>query len=360
MKGSSSHTNKSRSETDNEEDELVSGIQSLSLTDKDINVSHSLIGSYSWKGTKQVYIPGFPAQLKRDFQSIYVGLLPETPGLTKEEVHPNEFLHNIYFEPIEEVFKHQGREGGHQPRLDDFDLITDRNNLLKVDAALCGNREYKTDFEILLRRRGKLIIAKRMETIFDSPRAGKEFEKVLCEPSPFTCCHAIVHTTVKTPSTTYNLLVRSEVDCCDVNIRVPSIGDYTQHHLTPSGLSVYHTSSTSRVTPPRLNDFGEVTMIGHLEGKHNYFQCWLGGIQWIAHGVNRRLRGIRRVEVGPGIKERLVNVIKEFQGRGNEMEENATYYLKRVEGGQLQFGRKEEYNVEWFGQPLGEDVSSSQ
>ncbi len=332
----------------NSEAELIAKVKGLQISHKeeDIKVSHQLVGCYSWAGQGTVYIPGFPPRLRKDWQSVYVGRLPEMPA-TKEDVHPNEFRHSIYFEPLEEVLKYRNSEDSSSKLLlESFDLVTDRNNLRKIDAALCGNKEYYKDFEILLRRKGsKLVIAKREELEYAGTTSGCAFEDHLCERSDFTDCHAIVDTTINTPTKAYNLLVRCEVDCCLPSVSIPSTENY-KSCKTASGLSVFTTKGYKSL---ELQELGEIKMSGSLK-TDQIFQCWLGGIQWVAHGVNpryRRMTQLRQLEQ-QDFKERLLAIVREILERAQEMEDDKTYYLKRVDGGELQFGAKSHYKKQWL------------
>ncbi len=331
----------------NSEAELVAKVKGLRISHKeDIEVSHQLVGCYNWAEQGAVYIPGFPLRLRKDWKRVKVGRLPEKPA-TKEEVHPNEFRHSIYFEPLEEVLKYRNSEDSSSKLLlENFDLVTVRNNLRKIDAALSGNKEHYQDFEILLRRKGsKLVLAEREELEYAGTTTGRAFEERLCEKSDFTNCHAIVHTTINTSTKVYNLLVRCEVHCCLPSVSTPPIEGY-KSRKTASGLSVFTAKGYKSL---ELQELGEIKMSGRLT-IDQIFQCWLGGIQWVAHGVNLRNRTMTqlRQQEQQGFKERLLAIVREILDRAQGMEKDKTYYLKRVAGGELQFGAKSNYNKQWL------------
>jgi hypothetical protein len=97
--------------------------------------------------------------------TINVGKLVGKNAVPKD-VHPNEYFHDIYFESVEEVLKnaHKG--------IDSFDIITDRNNIRKIDAAITKDKENYPNFYILFRKYGNVVVLKREEAEFNGSTIG--------------------------------------------------------------------------------------------------------------------------------------------------------------------------------------------
>eukprot|EP01088_Endostelium_zonatum_P009384 TRINITY_DN225_c0_g1_i1.p1 TRINITY_DN225_c0_g1~~TRINITY_DN225_c0_g1_i1.p1 ORF type:complete len:333 (-),score=55.06 TRINITY_DN225_c0_g1_i1:66-1064(-) len=325
-------------------DDLTSRLQTVDLNDKKITVNYELLGCYNWAANKAICVPGYPTRLRPNWQSLQTGRLKETPS-TKEEVHPNEFMHDVYFEAVEEVLNHCGK------KLTEFDILTDRNNIRKLDCAIRGDAERYENFEISLRKHGNLIILKREESDYRGTRIGLEFEDKICENNGLVKSHAVVCSTVEVGAKITKLLIRSEVDCLSPHSKVPSKKDYTQVTNSSSGLKVFKLPSTVVPPPLRITDLGEIKMAGQLKDDH-MFQSWLGGVTWLAHGINPRYRAKTNVSGNiSSYKQRLARVVQEIMDRGEQMEEGKTYFLKRENSGTLKFGQKNDSRT-WFGQKM--------
>ncbi len=77
--------------------------------------------------------------------------------MTVEDGHINQNFHSIYFEPLQQALAILRKE-----KLTDYDIVTDRNNIRKLSAALENSAEYP-NFVVLGRKLEKTLVLKREE-----------------------------------------------------------------------------------------------------------------------------------------------------------------------------------------------------
>jgi len=300
-----------------------------------VSVERSLIGSYNWIKEKKICIPGVPAVLREDFISVKVPYLNDQKA-HPSEVHPNEYLHTVYFEPIEEVLKWANKN----PK--SFDLWTDRNNLRKIDAALENNKQNYTSFSMLLRKTdSNILIIKRQEEELRGSSIGKEFEKILCKPTSSLSCHIIVDIKITINEKPFSLLLRGEVDC--VAPKSTTVPPYKVDHTSANGLQV--SLSSDGAFKLDLKNVRELKMKRELNDV-DHFQSWLLGIPSIIHGVKYRTQ--TKVTENAEFHQRLGKAVQLLMEYRDKMEECVTYKLKRVNGGPLKLEKASETSEKWF------------
>jgi hypothetical protein len=98
-------------------DELVAQLSATNLR-SEINIDRRLIGGYSWETKGNLFIPAVPVslhyyaiftiqkKLKNNYLNVTIGRLPDSQ-MTMDEVHPNEYFHSRYFEPMQLVLSDQ-------------------------------------------------------------------------------------------------------------------------------------------------------------------------------------------------------------------------------------------------------------
>jgi len=318
-------------------DSITEDLQKISLdkgenVNKIVEIKRTLLGTYNWKEDHEIYIPGFPATLRPNYYKINVPRLDDSLTTTARESHPNQYLHDIYFEPIQEILSHA------QKQLSSFDIVTDKNNIRKLDAALTNDTKIYTDYTILLRKFGNVLVVKREEplgNVADTPSGsaiGKSFEQALTRPSPFFTCHAVIHSEVPMTDRVYNLLIRGEIDCCLPSVQTPAINSYSLEKTTSTGLHVYKLKTNQK--PLLFSDLREIKMTGTLLD-HHYFQSWIIGVPEIVHGVRRR----QESPVPNSLYDpKLRKVIAYLLECKDKMKDDVTYCITRTGGENLSFG----------------------
>jgi len=311
---------------ESEDEDIISQISKLSLKEELITVKKSLIGSYSWKSKNSICVPGFPSKLKKNFLSIRVGkLVGEDPS--PEGVHPNEHLHKIYFEPLEEVLKYAERD------LKEFQLVTDRNNLRKIDACLQNDKENYPNFVMYLRKYGDVLVVKREEEKLNGTTIGKKFEEALCEHSSIICCHLIVESEILIDGKEIKILLRGEVDCVSPDVKIPNASNYSLDHESSDGLKVFKLQGIDNL---KMDDIRELKMARELKDHHMY-QSWILGVPRIVHGAGQRFN--TPVSEGHRFKQNLSRSVKALLQYGDQIKDKETYTLRRKDGGDLVFAK---------------------
>jgi len=324
-----SQTNRSK-----EEEDISQSFEKLNLNT--IKISRKFVGSYCWKEEKKIYIPGFPAKLKKFYEKVPIGMLQDEK-MEEKEIHPNELMHEVYFEPVQELLQVQSKK---DYDLKKYDIITDKNNLRKIDATIRDDQHNYLNFTILLRKFGDLLVVKREEPHESSgSKVGILFEEFLTEPNDFFSCHIVVDTELTTEKTVHRLLIRGETDCCFPYVKTPSVEDYELSKTTPSGLEVYKIKEDSYKL--NLEDLGEVKMSGQLKD-NQLFQSWIIGISSIVHVTNPKYRKTTKVIESTEYRERFAKAVEVLLSYRNEMKENKTYSLERKNGGRLQFEQSDD------------------
>jgi hypothetical protein len=271
---------------------LVRELDQLSIgaSSGHLQVKHRLIGSYVWLSPSNICIPGYPARLRKDFSNVKVGRLNDGP-VTIEEVHINEVYHALYFEPLEHVLKLQAP----QFLLSKVDILTDRNNLRKVSAALSNAKDYKT-FEIRARLYGSTLVLKREEnsSTRNTGKVGLLFEDALTDPWHFKSCHTVIQAKIKKQNFKCRLLLRCEVDCCLPKTPVLDMMDQYAVKETSSTNLIIH--SPAKPAPQLdLEALAEIKMSGLIDADRHIYQSALAGIPTIVHGTNPRYRCVHHI-----------------------------------------------------------------
>jgi len=330
-----------KQDSDDEIDQIITKAKGVSISTKS-SIKQSLISAYNWASKGEIYIPGIPGCLKDNYMNIKVSDLVGGAS-SKEKVHPNEYMHSVYFEPIEETLKYKERS------LDEFHIITDRNNIRKINASLTGKVDRYPNFVVLLRIYGEnTLVAKREEDIGSKTLGndiGHEFERVLTQPNNFFSCHLLVEAAISSGSSTIKVLIRSEIDCCMP--KTPAIGfnDYSSNKKTSSGLEVKHIKN-HKLDQLSLMDMREVKMSGQLKDSDT-FQCYISGIPAMVHGV--RFRNVTIIQETNERKEQFLSAIDKLQECANKMKKGKTYVLERKDGGQMVFKEYDpKYQKKWF------------
>eukprot|EP00026_Physarum_polycephalum_P006926 Phypoly_transcript_06979.p1 GENE.Phypoly_transcript_06979~~Phypoly_transcript_06979.p1 ORF type:complete len:543 (+),score=112.54 Phypoly_transcript_06979:64-1692(+) len=302
---------------------------------KKFSINRALVGSYRWGEKHKIYLPGFPDPLKKKFTSINVGNLPRGQSDFAQQ-HPNEYLHDIYFEPVQAVLEYAQKD------LFSFDILTDRGNLQKIDSALTNTAD-NSAFTILMRRQGNLLMLKREDSSRGS-LVGHMFEQALCMDSPFLSCHALVHATIKLPTgKTVNMLLRGEIDAAESSLISPLKKEYKMHKKTEGNLSVCVAKTSQRLT---FDNLREIKMANDLSAAH-HFQSWLLGVKKIVHGVALQHRKVDKTRELDDFKPRLQNIVETLQSYVSQMEPDCTYALERANCGPLEF-KKTENSKKWL------------
>lgn len=285
--------------------DLVKELSGLSLGSANA-CTYRLLGTYSWTRRSEICIPGYPPTLNATYETLKLqwDQLSDAP-LQPEDVHIGEYYHTHYYEPLEAALRHC------QPdmKLTDFHLITDRNNIRKLDELLDGPNdkfERYANFSMKIRRYGNLLVLKREEdpTKLNGVSQGVDFETKLTDPSYHSdSSHALVEVTAVINQTTLRILVRCEVDCVLRGTKTLQTSDYGTADDKPSDgatYSPYEISSTGLIvkkpknpkTAPQLTlkDLGEIKMGSKLEDS---FQSHMVGIDTIVHGLKYYQRSKR-------------------------------------------------------------------
>lgn len=337
-----------------------------------------LLGTYSWIRRSEICVPGYPPIMSEQYETRVLAWEDLADGMaTKEDVHIGEYFHSHYFEPIEATLRHC------QPglKLTDFNLITDRNNLRKLDEVLSGGKdkfERYSAFILKARRYGKLLVLKREELDSNTPGSaqGQDFEKKLTvEPYVSESTHALVEIVMGSGAAKMRILVRCEVDACHRATKTLTTKDYGFPSEKGSDSNVYApyevTSTGMVVKKPRdpksapvlaLQDLVEIKMASKME---DAFQSHLVGVNSIVHGLKYWSRSTRcthslsshRNTCKSGTvktkeyNDRLLKALKKAFDLAQGMKGDTTYLISReIQSNELAMVEVEDKR-QWFSAP---------
>jgi len=308
---------------DSSEDEEITYLKKQSS--KECEVIRTMIGSYSFVGEDHhIYIPGFPSILKSNWKTINFPKNLKGDNVTTQDIHINEYAHHIYFEPMEEVLKKDHLS------IFEFDIVSDRNNIRKLDDALNQGDRY-IDFSILCKLKGNTLFLKREEELREITDIGAVFERYLSTKHEYSRgFHTIIKMEVISSDQTISLLLRGEVDSIKNGVDVVEPSEYEDFYTTESGLEVHSLDNKYE-----LKDLYEIKMAFELKNDI-LFQSWLLGINQIAHGT-RTPHNLTKIEDLEGHKEHLNKVIGKLLEYKQEMEEGQVHRISREHGGKLKF-----------------------
>ena len=299
-----------------------------------------------------------------------------TGTMTKEDLD----YHPHYFEPIEATLRHC------QPnlKLTDFNLITDRNNVRKLDELLSGPKgryESYPAFIIKARRYGKLLVLKREELESKPPGTaqGYDFENKLTDQSYASeSDHALVEIVMGSGKTKMRILVRCEVDACRRNTRTLTSNDYglpsemisepgfySPYEVTSTGLIVRKPFEPKSAPLLRLQDLVEIKMASKID---DAFQSYLAGVNSIVHGLKyfgrerctHSLNYNRNTCKSGMVKtreynDRLLKALKTAFDLANGMKGDTTYLISReLDSKELKMAEVEDNGI-WFAAPPSPD-----
>ena len=341
-----------------------------------------LLGTYSWIRHSEICVPGYPPVLSEHYNTRVLAYEDLASGTaTKEDVHIGEYFHSHYFEPIEAALRHC------QPdlKLTDFNLITDRNNIRKLDEVLSGPKERferYSAFILKARRYGKLLVLKREELESNTPGTaqGQDFEKKLTEqPYVSESTHALVEIVMGTGKSQMRILVRCEVDACHRTTKTLTTKDYgfpsekssdsgfySPYEVTSTGLVVKKPRELKTVPEIRLQDLVEIKMGSKME---DAFQSHMVGVNSIVHGLKYYARSERcthslssnRNTCRTGMvktkeyNDRLLRALKKAFDLANGMKGDTTYLISReTDSNELKIAEIEDKR-EWFAAPPSPD-----
>lgn len=333
-----------------------------------------LLGTYS-ETADGIWVPGYPPRLRERYATRRILWEDLDNRVLTYEVDDDTDCY--FFECIETTLRIC------QPgmKLADFNLITGRSTLRKLDEFLVGPQgryESYSAFMIQARRYGNLLVLRRKEIddVLTGSGQGFDFERRLTDaPYGPASNSALIEITLGHSRSQLRILMHCEIDACrrtaptlttndygvlaDMN---PDPSVYSPYEITSTGLPIMKPKNFSLAPYLQLDDIVEIKMGSRID---DAFQSFLSGTDTIVHGVRCSKNSPRcthsisssRNTCGSGkVKTmeyhfRLLGVLRKVFELANEMYVDKTYLISRNPHAKDLLVAEIEDNREWFSYP---------